>query len=164
MQLPTRIGLHSGFIFLGNVGAMDHYEYRPTGDIVNTASRIEGLNKFLGTRILVSEEVLYQLNGFLTREIGKFLFVGKSKPIAIYELLSQLEGVGEGQKSICAKFSAALKAYKRQSWEQAIELFHESSKIIEKDGPSNFYLGLCEKYRENPPGERWDGVVRLTNK
>jgi adenylate cyclase len=39
--LPTRIGLHSGQMLLGNVGAMDHYEYRATGDIVNTATRLE---------------------------------------------------------------------------------------------------------------------------
>ncbi|NNG45717.1 MAG: adenylate/guanylate cyclase domain-containing protein, partial [Deltaproteobacteria bacterium] len=45
MALPTRIGLHSGEIVLGNVGAGHHFEYRPVGDIVNTATRIEGLNK-----------------------------------------------------------------------------------------------------------------------
>jgi adenylate cyclase len=65
-QIPTRIGLHSGAMLLGNVGALDHYEYRAVGDIVNTSSRIEGLNKQLGTRILVSEEVLDQLAGLLT--------------------------------------------------------------------------------------------------
>ena len=43
--LKTRIGVHCGQILLGNIGALDHYEYTPMGDIVNTASRIEGLNK-----------------------------------------------------------------------------------------------------------------------
>ena len=40
--LPTRIGLHSGRLLLGSVGAIDHYEYRAVGDIVNTATRLEG--------------------------------------------------------------------------------------------------------------------------
>ncbi len=53
LALPTRIGLHSGQLLLGSVGAMDHYEYRAVGDIVNTATRLEGLNKHLGTRLLV---------------------------------------------------------------------------------------------------------------
>jgi adenylate cyclase len=50
MHLSTRIGLHSGHMSLGTIGAVGHYEYRPVGDIVNTASRIEGLNKYLGRR------------------------------------------------------------------------------------------------------------------
>ena len=58
LALPTRIGLHSGRLLLGSVGAMDHYEYRAVGDIVNTATRLEGLNKHLGTRMLVSADVL----------------------------------------------------------------------------------------------------------
>jgi adenylate cyclase len=65
------------------MGAMDHYEYRPIGDIVNTATRVEGLNKYLGTRVLASEEVIHQLDGFLTREVGTFLLAGKSKPLGI---------------------------------------------------------------------------------
>ena len=56
LELPTRIGLHAGPMLLGSIGALDHYEYRAVGDMVNTASRVEGLNKFLGTQILVSAE------------------------------------------------------------------------------------------------------------
>ncbi|MFO7971863.1 MAG: adenylate/guanylate cyclase domain-containing protein, partial [Desulfobacterales bacterium] len=62
-HLPTRMGIHSGYISLSNIGAINHYEYRPVGDIVNTASRIEALNRYLGTRILVSQEVLYDIDG-----------------------------------------------------------------------------------------------------
>ena len=67
LKLPTRIGLHSGNIILGSIGAMDHYEYHPIGDIVNTSERIQGLNKYLGTRILVSEEVIGQLRLYYPR-------------------------------------------------------------------------------------------------
>ena len=87
--LPTRIGLHSGRLLLGSVGAMDHYEYRAVGDIVNTATRLEGLNKHLGTRLLVSAEVLHGLEGLMTRELGSFLLAGKSRPIVVHELLGQ---------------------------------------------------------------------------
>lgn len=164
LHLPTRMGLHSGYIFLGNVGAVDHYEYRPTGDIVNTASRIEGLNKYLGTRILVSEDLICKLDGFLTREIGKFVFVGKSKPILVYELLGHLEETAESQRRICAVFAEALNAYKRQSWSEAMDLFNESQRILGEDGPSKFYLALCEKHIQTPPMEPYDGVIHLTTK
>ena len=165
-QIPTRIGVHAGAMLLGNVGALNHYEYRAVGDIVNTASRIEGLNKYLDTRILVSEEVLYQLSGFLTRELGTFLFVGKSQPLVIHELLCRLEEATEQQRRLCALFAEALGAYRRQAWEEAIEKFydmltHDGDKA---DGPALFYVKLCEQYREHPPVEAWNGVVRLVKK
>lgn len=163
-QLPTRIALHSGQMSMGNIGAIDHYEYRPVGDIVNTVSRLEGLNKYLGTRILVSEDVLYQLNGFLTRRLGKFLLAGKSRSIIVHELLCLVEKSNEKQRKLCETFNRALSAYTRQSWEEAIKMFYESTKINKDDGPSTFYLEFCEKYKHNPPGEMWDGLVCLNNK
>ena len=156
LQLLTRIGLHSGHISLGNVGAIDHYEYRPTGDIVNTASRMEGLNKYLGTRVLVSKEVLHQLDHFLARELGEFIFAGKSKPIMVYELICRKEASNLQIRSLCKTFSEALCAYRKQSWTDAMERFHDSLKFDEQDGPSCFYLNLCKKYREKPPGEGWE--------
>ena len=164
LHLPTRIGLHSGYISLGNIGAMNRYEYRPVGDIVNTASRIENLNKYLGTRILVSQEVLHQIDGFLTRKLGEFIFAGKSKPVTVYELISRTEESSEQQRNLCASFTEGLNAYYKQSWEEAIKAFYESTKTYEQDGPSTFYLHLCEKYKANPPGEMWDGLVSLRYK
>lgn len=162
--LPTRIGLHHGQVSLGNVGAMDHYEYRPTGDIVNTASRMEGLNKYLGTGILVSEEVIAQLNGFLTRDLGQFFLVGKSMPVAVWELIGPKDESTDQQVSLCTIFSQALKAYREQSWEKAMNLFYQTIRINGQDGPSIFYINLIEKYRKSPPGKTWDGVVRMDKK
>jgi adenylate cyclase len=164
LKLPTRIGLHSGNIILGSMGAMDHYEYHPIGDIVNTSERIQGLNKHLGTRILVSEEVFGQLSGFITRELGKFLLVGKTKPLSIHELLCRTEEVNDLERRQCEMFAEVLNAFRRRSWEEAMEGFRELIKSLGKDGPSLFYLRLCEQYRENPPEEAWDGVVRITQK
>ena len=164
LYLPTRIGLHSGFISLGSIGAMDRYEYRPLGDIVNTSARIENLNKYLGTRILVSEEVLHRIDDLMTRKLGKFLFVGKSKAVTVYELISRLEESNARQKNLCTIFTEGLDAYDKQSWEDAIKAFYEVKKIYKEDGPSTFYLHLCEKYRINPPDEMWDGVVVLRSK
>jgi adenylate cyclase len=163
VQLPTRIGLHSGNILLGSVGAIDHYEYRPVGDIVNTATRMEGLNKYLGTRILVSEEVINHLGGLLTRRLGEFLLAGKSKPVVVHELVCLKGDCSEQQQTICAIFAEALDAFRRQSWDEATEKFLTSIKYGD-NGPSRFYLGLCEHYKNNPPGDSWDGVIRMGKK
>ena len=164
IQLPTRIGLHHGQVSLGNIGAMDHYEYRPTGDIVNTASRMEGLNKYLGTGVLVSEEVIIDLEGFLARHMGQFLLSGKSVAVGVWELICPMEESTDQQRAVCRIFSQALKAYQAQSWDEAMNLYFQVLGIKNQDGPSLFYLNLIEKYRNTPPGPFWEGVVRMEKK
>jgi adenylate cyclase len=165
-HLPTRIGLHTGPILMGNVGAYDRYEYRALGDIVNTASRLEGLNKALGTRLLASQEVVRQLDGFLTRELGAFQLVGKSQPLVVHELLCGIEEARPYQRMLCTQFAEALEAYRKREWDQAIDQFsaliHHPS--TQGDGPSLFYVMLCEQYKANPPRATWTGVVRVAQK
>ncbi|MDL1967835.1 MAG: adenylate/guanylate cyclase domain-containing protein [Deltaproteobacteria bacterium] len=163
-QLPTRIGLHSGRMVMGNIGAIDHYEYRAVGDVVNSASRIEGLNKYLGTWILVSKEVLHELDGFLTRRLGEFLLAGKTRPMVVYELICRLEESKEKQEALCAIFNEALSAYMDKSWDKAIEKFYECTRIYGEDGPAAFYAKLCKKYKEKPPEETWNGLISLNKK
>jgi len=163
-QLPIRIGIHSGYISLGNVGAMDHYEYRAVGDIVNTASRMEGLNKYLGTQILVSDEVLDQLDGFFNRRLGKFVLAGKSKPVEIYELICKVEATSEKQNKLCSLFARGVDAYRRQSWGEAMEFFSHVLEMDDTDGPSRFYRTLTEKHRAETPETDWDGIVYINKK
>ena len=164
LYLPTRIGLHSGFISLGSIGAMNRYEYRPIGDIVNTISRIESLNKYLGTNVLASESVVHDLDGIITRKLGNFLFVGKSKPTVIYELICRSEDFTKDQALLCHLFKLGRSAYSRRAWGQAIKAFNEVLSSCKEDGPSKFYLNLCEKYIINPPGKMWTNVIVLRSK
>jgi adenylate cyclase len=164
LNLPTRVGVHSGQIFLGNIGAGDHYEYGPTGDTVNTASRMDGLNKYLGTEVLVSEESVEKVDGLLSRQVGKFMLKGKAQPIVVYELLGRIDEVDENRKESCAMFTDALAAFRRQSWDEAKEKFHRLSEISATDGPAHFYLKLCDEFKKTSPGETWDGVIVLEEK
>ncbi len=162
--LKTRLGLHCGTILLGHIGALDHYEYTPMGDIVNTASRIEGLNKHLGTNVLVSGDLVEQLVGFLTREVGTFRLKGKTKPIEVYELRGQLQGADEREVKACALFAEGLAAFKQQSWDDATERFRMCLAVFGEDVPSRMYIGLCGYYKENRPEEPWDGVIHMEKK
>jgi adenylate cyclase len=163
-RLPTRIGLHAGHILMGNIGAIGHYEYRPVGDIVNTATRIEGLNKHLGTRILASGEVVLHLSGFLTREVGKFLMAGKSKPVVVHEVICRSADSDELQQTACGRFAEALEDFRKQRWDDAEEKFLDVAGGLGEDGPSRFYIDLCAQYRKHPPEESWDGAVRMEKK
>ena len=162
--LPTRIGLHGGRMLLGNIGAMDHYEYRAVGDIVNTATRIEGLNKYLRTRTLASHRILDGLGGFFTRDLGRFRLAGKTQPISIYELICHEEEADGRQREAIRVFAEGLEAFRDQRWEEAQAIFRRVLDIFEIDGPSQYYVEACEKFKAEPPQFQWEGVVILSQK
>jgi adenylate cyclase len=148
-------------MLIGNIGGGTHYEYTAVGDIINTSSRIEGLNKLLGTRLLASPEVLVDLKDFLTRELGKFLLRGKSKAQVVYEVVACATDCNSDQERLCKNFSAALDLFRHQKWAEARKKFEEILSENVADGPSGFYLNLCKDFKENPPWEGWDGMIRV---
>ena len=97
-RLPTRVGADFGPIALANVGAFARFEYRAVGDTVNTCSRLEQLNKQLGTRILVSQALAQGVDAFLFRDLGEFTLRGKRASLRVYELLAERARAGQGQR------------------------------------------------------------------
>jgi adenylate cyclase len=148
-KLPTRIGLHAGELVLSHIGAIDHYEYRAIGDIVNTASRIENLNKQLGTSILASRETIDGLEGFITRELGSFRLKGKQQAVTLYEIVCKADALTSDVEKLHAAFAAALDAYRQQYWQDALELFKGVLRNHPDDGPSRFYLDLFRDRRNS---------------
>ena len=139
--LPTRLGLHFGEIRLGNVGAADHYEYRAIGDTVNTATRIEGLNKILGTRILVSAEVINGLSDFFSREMGFFILKGKTQPVRIYELISEANDLHSSPcPTVISEFSKALTLFQQWQWNEALATWLNIERKYPDDKPTIFYI------------------------
>jgi adenylate cyclase len=164
VQLPTRIGLHSGRMVLGHVGAMDHYEYRAVGDIVNTATRIQGLNKRFRTRILVSDDVLVGLDAFFTRRLGTFVLAGKSNPLVIHELICRRDEASERQRRMAALFAEGVAAYEEQCWLKATEAFGACLREGGDDEAARFYLDACAEHRARHPAEPWEAVFRMETK
>ena len=162
--LPTRIGLHSGLLMMGNVGAIDHYEYRAVGDIVNTASRIQGLNKQLGTTIIASNDVLVDLDGLVTRDLGNFRLVGKDRPVHVHELICPATESKPRIEKLRILFAKGLSAYQQQQWDLAYGIFSQILCEYPTDGPSEFYLELCQAFQMESPQEDWDGVVSMSQK
>jgi adenylate cyclase len=136
-MLPTRIGLHAGSAFLGVVGGAGRYEPTVVGDVANTASRIEGLNKHLGTRLLVSEEVLREVTGFVLRPVGDFLLAGKSQPIRVAEVLGR---TGDPRAATLARnFAEAFELFQARRWGEAVMLFDALLCANPRDGPSLYF-------------------------
>nr|WP_297532341.1 adenylate/guanylate cyclase domain-containing protein [uncultured Roseateles sp.] len=84
----TRIGVHTGEVTVGNFGGATLFDYRALGDPVNTAARLEGANKFLGTSLCVSEDTLRHCPGAVTRPIGRLRLAGRSTFLKVHEAVS----------------------------------------------------------------------------
>lgn len=84
----TRIGVHSGEVTVGNFGGEAIFDFRALGDPVNTAARLEGANKHLGTLICVSEATLAGCPGAPARPIGRLRLAGRSGYLMAYEPLA----------------------------------------------------------------------------
>lgn len=162
--LPTRIGLHAGEMLIGNVGAGDHYAFRAVGDMINSTSRIEGLNKFLGTRVLASAQVVNHLDGIVTRRTGKFRLKGKDNYLEIFEVVCCEENVDQQFFDFREQFLKGLIKFEQGRWRQARSEFETGVKQFGQDGPSLFYLQLCERYLKHGSPESWDGINRLLAK
>ncbi|WP_431109367.1 adenylate/guanylate cyclase domain-containing protein [Variovorax paradoxus] len=89
-EFRTRIGIHTGVVIAGVLGSNDRLAYTAFGDVINVASRIEGINKQLGTQTLVSEATYEALRGRLrTRRIEEDAEIrGRRTRMVLYELLA----------------------------------------------------------------------------
>lgn len=157
--LPTRVGLDSGSMMLGNVGTEQRLEYRAIGDIVNTASRIEGLNRLLGTRALASGAATADVDG-ATRKLGAFLLRGKAVPVDVFEL-----GGARTPRflELDERFTDALAFFRDGGWQEALARFSALAAEFPEDGPTRYYAGLARTYVGAPPPD-WSGVIVVTTK
>ena len=148
--IETRIGIHSGEMMMGNVGALDHFEYRAVGDIVNTANRLQSLNKILKTRILVSADTRQQQAPFLFRDLGEFVLRGKTKTIRVYELIAELHQATPAQQELCEYFETAITRITTGDYAQAFSLLETLASLYPQDGPTQYYLQYCRDQINSP--------------
>jgi class 3 adenylate cyclase len=101
----TRIGVHAGPAMVGNFGGNRFFDYTAYGDTINTAARLEGANKFLGTRICVSAAVAENTKDFRGRPVGDLLLRGRSEPLRAYEPLPPAKFEGAATKQYSEAFA-----------------------------------------------------------
>ena len=141
-RLPTRVGLHLGEVVLGPVGAAGHFEYRAVGDVVNTTSRIEALNKQLGTQVLASAGVVEGISGIDRRRVGRFVLAGREQAIELFELLGPAQAARVATGPLMRE---ALDAFAAGHAMQAQGAFRAVLAADPNDGVAEFYLAVLAR-------------------
>ena len=164
LHCRTRVGLHTGVANVGNFGSATRIDYTAIGENINLASRMEGLNKYLGTSVLITGHTKKDSGDrFVTRFCGRFRLKGFEKAVEVYELIGMPDAEG-ATKPWRESFAAGLAAFKGRNFNEAERHFRCTIELHPNDGPSKFYLREIEDLRKEPLDDDWNGDVELKDK
>lgn len=160
-----QIGIHTGNMPAGNIGAKQIFDYTVIGHEVTRGVRLMSANRVYQTAnsIIISEATKNELsNKIVTRELDNVRFKGLTQSDVIFELVGENENVVYSNEFL-AHYNEGLANYKKQEWDNAIIEFKKAFALTE-DNVSKLYISRCKHLIENPPPSDWDGVFTFMTK
>jgi two-component system sensor histidine kinase ChiS len=158
--IAVGVGLHRGSLMLGTIGEHERMDGTVIADAVNVASRVEGLTKYFGARIIVTDEVrsaLADAGAYTMRFLGRIAVMGKRQGVAVYEVLDGDAPERRRLKLASAEtFAGAVAAFIAGTFEEAAERFAAVLAADDADGAARYLRGRAlELAGSELP---WEGV------
>jgi adenylate cyclase len=166
LPVDIGIGLNTDNVVSGTIGSKKRMDYTIIGDGVNLAARLESACKQYGSHILVSEFTYKALKTtYFSRELDLVVVKGKTRPVAIYEILDYHTEESYPQMIDALRhFKSGLVKYRQQKWTDAMGEFNEVLSLNANDKAAKLYIERCQHFLASPPGDDWDGVWVMESK
>jgi len=155
--IAVGLGIHSGPVRVGNMGSADLFDYTLIGDNVNLASRLEGLTKFYGQKLVVSQTIVDACEGkYYFRILDSVQVKGKKEPVTIYTAYPL--GTAKMRDAELKKYEEAHTLYLNMRFDEARVIFEELKALEIEPLLYDIYIERCNHLKEEHPDDDWDGV------
>ncbi len=162
-DVDIKIGINSGDMVVGNTGSDVRFDYTVLGDNVNIGSRLEGINRIYGTKIIISQSTYEHVKDRVTvRKIDTVAVKGKAKGVVIYELRS-LGKPDNTEKHFLDQFEIARKSYEEGQFKKALKEFEQFVDVYPDDNPAKTYISRLKDLIANRP-QHWDPIFKVQTK